>query len=430
MHQIHPSLEALAEPIGSLAALPGNARRGDVEAVKRSYVRFGQRKPIVGRVADRTVLAGNHQLQAALELGWDQIAVVWADDDEATGKAFALADNRTSDLGSYDDDALLKLLLAVQSEGDDGLLAATGFDDAALQALIASENQVVPLNDADDVPVAPKLAVSTLGDVWELGPHRVLCGNSTEPTDRALVMGGALADMVFTDPPYGVDYQGRLGASPVAGWTKEQHDSYSKSRRKDGLKVSNDNLGLDGTRRLVADAFTGIPLKPGGAFYVCAPPGDMEMAFRLGLLDADTPMRHSIVWVKDQFTFGRSDYHYRHESILYGWIAGGAHYFINDRTQDSVWEVPRPRKSKEHPTMKPIALVVRAITNSSKVGETILDLFGGSGSTLIAAHDTGRVARLVEIDPVYVDVICRRFQEHTGILPTLNGTPHDFTEGT
>jgi DNA modification methylase len=207
---------------------------------------------------------------------------------------------------------------------------------------------------------------------------------------------------MFTDPPYGVAYQNEL--SP--------EDAETLNRRKDGKEVTNDALTSAETQALIAASLTtarGL-MRQGAAYYVCAPAGEMQRVFMDALDEAGMPMRHSLVWVKDRFAFGRSDYHYRHELILYGWLRGRAHYFVNDRTLDSVWEVARPSRSPEHPTMKPVELVERALTASSKRGAVVLDPFGGSGSTLIGCEVLGRRCFIAELDEGYCDVIRDRYE--------------------
>lgn len=229
--------------------------------------------------------------------------------------------------------------------------------------------------------------------------------------------------MIFTDPPYGVDYVGKT---------------------KDALTIENDNLGDRGTRLLVADAMRVWPLKDGGAFYICGPAGDTETAFRLAIRDAGYQLRQCLVWVKQHFVMGRQDYHWRHETILYGWKDGAGHYFLEDHTQDTVldedvnplrmskadliaaikeyrrretttvWREDRPMASVLHPTTKPIALIAKAIRNSSQRGNLVFDGFGGSGSTMIAAEQQGRQAVLIELDPRYCDVIIERWEKVTG----------------
>lgn len=241
-----------------------------------------------------------------------------------------------------------------------------------------------------------------------LGDHRLLCGDSTDAASVArLLGGGASIDLVVTDPPYGVEYQSDL--------TPEE--AKALHRRRDGLEVANDGLGADGTTALVRDALTIAGIRPGGVFYVCAPPGPMHVAIQLGMSGAALDPRQYIVWVKDAFVFGRSDYHYRHEFLIYGWAKGAGHHFIDDRTQDTVWMIDRPRKSTEHPTMKPLELFERCVSNSSTPGDVVYDPFGGSGTTLIASENHGRRARIMEVDPAYADVIVDRYARHTNTAP-------------
>lgn len=400
------NLQALAAPLDELHLLEGNPRVGDVDAVAASLARFGQRKPIVART-DGTVIAGNHTLQAARQLGWTHIAVVRVDDDDATAKAFALADNRTAELGGYDDVALEAMVRDVL-EFDAELLADTGWVGEDLEALLASVDELPPaLEDPDAVPdTAP--AITVPGDVWLLGPHRLLCGDSTVPTDLERVMDGAKADMVWTDPPYGVSYVGKTAAA---------------------LTIDNDALTPDELESFLRSAFASVldVLQPGGCWYTAAPPGPLFLAFGVVLHEMDV-WRQTLSWVKNSLVLGRSDYHYRHEAIFYGWAPGAAHHAPSERTHDTVLEFDRPQRSNDHPTMKPVSLISYCIENSSDPGQIVLDPFGGSGSTLIAAHQTGRQARLVELDPRYCDVICRRYQQATGDKPIAEATgrPHDF----
>jgi site-specific DNA-methyltransferase (adenine-specific) len=413
---IQNDLLQLAHSITELKLLPGNPRRGDIEAVKRSLEAFGQRKPIVVRRSDNVVIAGNHTLQAAQALGWAEIAVVWVDDDEVTSKAFALADNRTAELGDYDEEALADLINDVGSLNP-GLLESSGWDDKAVQELLNRVEQVELPIDIDDVPdKAP--SITNTGDVWLLGKHKVMCGDSTSIEKVKELMSGLEADLVWTDPPYGVAIVGgNRGLSP------------DERRAKGGKEIENDELDFDALKEFLTKAFIAghAVTKKGGCWYVAAPAGNIFQAFSIPLTDLGL-WRHTLVWVKDSLVMGRADYHYRHESIFYGWKEGAAHQSPPDRKQDTVWEIPRPKRSTEHPTMKPIELVVKAIENSTNQNHVVLDLFGGSGSTLIAAQETNRIAYLMELDPHYVDVICARFQKLTGVLPVLksSGKVHDF----
>lgn len=411
---IAEQLRPLATPLDDLRTMPGNPRKGDVEAVKRSYERFGQRKPIVA-LLDGTVIAGNHQLLAARALGWSEIAVVRVDDDDITAKAFALADNRTSDLGTYDDIALADMLAEVATDPD--LLLATGYDMDALADLDAATD-LPTVDKPDEVPESAP-AKTIKGDVWLLGPHRLMCGDSTVPTDVERLMNGKKADMVWSDPPYGVSYQADLTPEEA----KRLH------RRQDGLVVKHDTLTGDDLHDMLAAAFRSAldASRPGACWFIASAPGPMQVVTG-GILAALDVYRQTLIWVKDQFVFGRSDYHYRHEPLFYGWTPGAAHNEPPDRSGDTVWEIPRPKRSEEHPTMKPVALVEKCITRHTSTGDLVLDMFGGSGTTLIAAHQTGRVACLMELDERYCDVICARWQKATGIKPIAEATSqeHDF----
>jgi len=383
-------------PIESITLHPRNPRIGDVEAVAASLRRFGQQKPIVVQRSTRYVVAGNHLVRAALSLGWTEIAANVIELDDATAVAFMLADNRTSDLGGYDD-ALLAAVLADQAAA--GNLEATGYDADDVAALVAAAglNEPRDLDACPDLP-APADVYVRPGDLYGLGRHRLLVGDATNAADVSRLLGGASVDLLVTDPPYGVGYTG-------------------KTRR--ALTIANDDLGEDGTRRLVAETLRAAPLRPGGAFYVFAPGGALHLAFLLALRDAGLAVHQTLVWLKDQFVLGHADYHARHEPILYGWRDGAAHHVVADRTQDTVWEYPRPARNTDHPTMKPAALIERAIRNSSLPGETVYDPFVGSGTTLVAAEIAGRRAFAIEIDPAYAQVALERWAALTGRRPTL-----------
>jgi len=231
------------------------------------------------------------------------------------------------------------------------------------------------------------------GNVWQLGDHRLVCGDSADAATVARLMGDETVALLFADPPWGVAYE---------------------SRRTTARPIRNDGAGERHAGRLLQDALALAPLRPGGAFYVCSGSGETETAFRLAIAGAGLGLRQGLVWVKQHFVLGRQDYHHMHESILYGWKPGAGHYFVPDRTQHSVWEFDRPTRSLLHPTMKPVPLVARAILNSTLPGEAVYDPFGGSGSTLMACEETGRKCRMVELDSEYVSVIVRRWQDATG----------------
>ncbi len=237
--------------------------------------------------------------------------------------------------------------------------------------------------------------------------HRLLCGDSRKAEDMARLMDGRMADMVWTDSPYGVAIASRVGTSTGM--------SSSQARAEGGKGIANDDLTVPELVAFLRGAFD-LALeacKPGAVWYVAAPHGPMGVAFSMVLHDLDI-WHSSLVWVKDSMVISRLDYHYRHEVFYYGWKPGGAHHPVPDRCQTSVFEFPRPKRSEEHPTMKPVDLIRKHMENSSSPGQTVLDQFAGSGSTLIACEQTGRDACLMEIDPQYADVVVHRWEEFTG----------------
>lgn len=390
---------------------PRNANQGDVGAISESIKNVGFYGALIIQKSTGQILAGEHRWRAAQHNGIAELPGLVVDVDDNTAARILIGDNRYPQLASWNEKALADLL-ADLARTDDGL-SGTGYDGDDLDELIASlDDGTAPPDgktDPDDIPDLPADPRSKVGDLWLLGPHRLVCGDSTEARYIEAALDGRDADCVWTDPPYGVAYVGKT---------------------KDALTIQNDTLTSDSLRELLRKSLgaAAAASKPGGAWYVAAPPGPLHLEFAVVLRDLDI-WRQTVMWVKDQFVLGRSDYHYRHEPIFYGWTPGAAHQPPPDRKQDTVWEIPRPKQSKEHPTMKPVELVIRALENSTGPRGLILDPFGGSGTTLIAAHRTGRVAALVELDPHYADVICRRYQEHTGTLPihATTGEPVDFS---
>ena len=373
---------------------PRNARNGDIEAIAESLRVNGQYRPIV-LAADGTILAGNHTYMAAMSLGWDKIAAVRVDVAPESPEAIRimLADNRTADLGNYDDGLLAELLANLdEAEG----LMGTGYDDNDLAELLTSIHE--PLDgdtDPDDVPYAhPVIRKIKTGDTWILGDHRLHVGDARDPAAYEALMDGDTASLLLSDPPYGVDYEGRT---------------------VDALTIDGDTGDV---RSLVADSLRTARayLDPGAVFYMFAPPGPTLAEHMAAIGDAGLQIRQGLIWVKDLFVLGHSDYHYKHEPILYGWT-DGPHRYTGGRARDSILNHGRPTASKDHPTMKPVALLEDMIGPSSLASGLVLDPFAGSGSTLIACERLGRRARVIEIDPKYAEVICRRFEEFRGILP-------------
>lgn len=260
------------------------------------------------------------------------------------------------------------------------------------------------LVDVDDAPDVPDEPTVKRGELYALGDHRLLCGDATDADDVRRLFGDlGEADLLWTDPPYGVAYQSKLSTE----------EAVARHRRTDGLEVSNDQP--EDIPALLAATFAHAPLRAGGAFYVASPSGgDVLPAFYAALAGAGMPVRQQLIWVKDAFVLGRHDFHYRHEPVLYGWKDGAAHAFHGGRDQDTVWEIPRPRRSEAHPTMKPVELVSRALVNSSRSGDLVYEPFAGSGTTIVAAEQTGRRCVAVEIDPRYAQVAIERWQAFTG----------------
>ncbi|MGH2966123.1 MAG: DNA modification methylase [Solirubrobacterales bacterium] len=378
-------------PLHGLKPYPGNPRRGHLAAIKESLQRNGQYRPIVVRRQTNEVLAGNHTLAAAKELNWPSVAVTYLDCDAEQAKRIVLADNRTNDLAGYDPQALADLLTELPD------LAGTGYDQAALDSIL-DELEPEPLTE-DEVPPPPADPRTRPGDIYQLGPHRLLCGDARDPSAYERLLGDKRAALLWTDPPYGVDYEGKTKAK---------------------LRIANDRPG--GLESLLCDAFAAVNevLTDGAPLYVAAPGGRLLLNFAEAFLDAGWDLRQTLVWVKDSMVLGRVDYHYRHEQLLYGFKPGpgrlgrgGKRWFGGD-SETSVFEVDRPRASREHPTMKPVELIERALLNSSRRGSVVLDPFAGSGSTLVACERTGRKAHLVELDPRYCDVVCERWERLSG----------------
>jgi site-specific DNA-methyltransferase (adenine-specific) len=365
---------------------------------------------------DGNILAGNGVTEAAGNVGLEDVIVVPSDgtkviaiqrtDVEAGSERavrLAIADNRTQELSDFDP----AVIAALSEEVDLSDFWHEDEMDALLEGITEdAEPAADPGAQMDRAEELNQKWQVARGDLWEIGTHRLLCGDSTDAGDVARLMGSERADLVFTDPPYGVSYQMKM--------TTER--AIALHRRKDHMEVPNDDLGDEGTRAFIAAAVAVAPMRPGTPFYLCSPPGNTETSFRLALADAGLQLRQCIVWAKNIFVMGRQDYHWRHESILYGWKDGAAHFFAEDRTQDTVWEINRPRISEEHPTMKPVDLVARAITNSSRGGDVVYDGFGGSGTTLVACEQAGRLGRMLELEPKYCAVILERMAG-MGITP-------------
>ena len=383
-------------PIQRLIEYARNPRKNDhaVDAVSAAIREFGFRVPIVAK-SDGTVIDGHLRLKAAKKLGLETVPVLLGDDmTETQIKAFRLSVNKLAELAGWDEE-LLKLELTDLQDADFDL-GLMGFSDDELDRLINGDDGG-GLTDDDAVPETPKEPVSRPGDLWILGNHRLLCGDSTMLSDVEKLMGSELADMAFSDPPYNVDYG---------------NNAKDKMRGKD-RRILNDALG-DGFYQFLYDACVNLLMVTKGGCYVAMSSSELH-TLQKAWLDAGGKWSTFIILSKNTFTLGRADYQRQYEPILYGWKQGADHFWCGDRDQSDIWNYNKPRVNDLHPTMKPVELVERAIKNSSKSRDIVLDLFGGSGTTLIACEKTGRQARLMELDPKFVDVIVKRWEEYTGL---------------
>jgi DNA modification methylase len=393
-------------PLDRLIPHARNARthsETQIAQIAGSIAEFGFVNPVL--VGDDGVLvAGHGRVLAARKLGLHEAPViVLAHLTPTQRRALMIADNQIALNAGWNEEMLSAELASLKEEAFD--LELLGFNDADLDRFLATPLEEV--QSADEAPEPPTEPISRLGDIWICGQHRVLCGDATVLSDVEKLLAGELADMAFTDPPYNVNYA---------------NSAKDKLRGKD-RPILNDALGDDfGT--FLYDACVNLLTVTKGAVYVCMSSSELD-ALQKAFRAAGGKWSTFVIWAKNTFTLGRADYQRQYEPILYGWKDGADHYWCGARDQGDVWFFDKPAKNDLHPTMKPIALVERAIRNSSKSRDIVLDLFGGSGTTMIAAERTERRARLVELDPKYVDVIVQRWQEATGgsALHATTGQP-------
>ena len=382
-----------------------------VAQIAASIKEWGWTTPIL---VDETggIIAGHGRLLAARKLKMEQVPTIeaagWTD---AQKRAYVIADNKLALNAGWDSELLA---LELGELGDLGFdLDLTGFTLDEIDALKPTE-VATGLTDEDAVPEPPVEPVTRLGDVWLLGGHRVMCGDSTSTDHMAQLAQGALVDMWLTDPPYNVAVQGGNHGDP---------------ERKNGKRIMNDQMGDEQFRQFLRDAYTAADtaMKPGAVFYIWH--ADSEgYNFRGAAKDAGWTVRQCLIWKKSSIVMGRQDYHWKHEPCLYGWKDGAGHLWAADRKQTTILEFDRPSRNGEHPTMKPVALFEYQMLNNTKGGDIVLDSFGGSGTTLIAAEKNGRIARLMELDPKYVDVIIKRWQDFTGKQAIHAETGQPFAE--
>ena len=410
----------------------------EYQKIKRSIVEFGYVDPIIIN-EDGTIIGGHQRCTVLKDLGYEEVDVVVVNLDKQKEKALNIALNKIT--GEWDELKLKDLLLDLDLGDYD--ITFTGFEQKDLTELVDSlavEPETVD-DEFDEEEALEQISepMTKLGDVWALGRHRLMCGDSTSQEDVAILMNGEMADLIVTDPPYNVNY----------GDKAEMLDTYLPGKgHRNTSHIKNDNMDNVSFYQFMLQIYQSAYefMRAGAAIYVFHAESTGHI-FRQAFLDAGLKLAQCLIWEKNNFVLGRQDYQWRHEPCLYGWKEGAAHYFINDRTQDtvileddidfeamkkselvayleelhrkykdrtSVIYENKPTRNDIHPTMKPIALVGKFITNSSKSGWNVLDLFGGSGSTLIAAEQLGRNAYLMELDEKFCDVIVKRWEEYTG----------------
>ena len=392
------------KPLEMLIPYARNARQhsdAQVAQIAASIREFGWAAPIIVD-AQSNVIAGHGRLLAARKLGLAEVPVVSMDHlSDTQRRALILADNKIAENATWDEAVLGVELAALSEAGFE--LGLTGFSQDEWERLIEGDlSDEKGLTDEDAVPEVSEHAVTKPGDIWILGDHKLLCGDATKADDFKALLGDELVDMTFTDPPYNVNY---------ANTAKD------KMRGKN-RPIMNDNLG-EGFGSFLFDACDNILARTKGAVYIAMSSSELDTlqgAFRA----AGGKWSTFIIWAKNTFTLGRADYQRQYEPILYGWRDGTDHYWCGARDQGDVWHINKPQKNDLHPTMKPVELVERAVRNSSKTRDLVLDPFGGSGSTLIACEKSGRRARLIELDPKYVDVIVKRWEAFSGGKAVLN----------
>jgi DNA modification methylase len=396
----------LIDKLIPFARNPRTHSDAQIAQIAASIAEFGFNNPILVDT-QAGIIAGHGRLLAARKLGLTEVPVIVLDHlSEAQKRAYIIADNQLALNAGWDDDLLRSELAALQGESFD--LGLIGFEDQELARLLAAQDALEGLTDEDAVPALPEEPVSRAGDLWILGDHRLLVGDATSRDDVARLMASETADLVFTDPPYNVDYE---------GYTEER------------LKIKGDRMSDAEFKQFLEAAFRSCRsvVKPGASIYVCHS-SSWQREFQNALETAGFEVRCQIIWAKNTFAWGFGRYKFQHEPIFYCHVAAQKDAWYGDKSQSTLWEEKKPAANRIHPTAKPVELVERALLNSSKAGDIVADLFGGSGSTLIGCERRGRKARLMEIDPKYADCIVRRYQEYTDKQAMLESDGRTFDE--
>jgi DNA modification methylase len=391
-------------PIDDLRPDPANPRRisdAELETLTRSIREFGLVDPIIARHDDRIVIGGHQRLLAARKLGLKTVPVVFVDLSPERARLLNLALNKIS--GTWDQELLARLLADLQPVEDIDL-SLSGFSEDELDKLLKSldvrdkRSRVESFDFAAAWEEAQKAPGVERGDIWLLGGHRVMCGDATDSEAVSRLVGAQRASMAFTDPPYNVDY-GHHGGAPQRG------------RRR---TIANDALPPEQWEAFCRGWAQNLLAHVDGTLYICMSTREWPLVTRV-LEELGGHWSDTIIWAKDRFVLGRADYQRQYEPIWYGWGEGASHHWCGDRDQGDVWTIPRPAESELHPTMKPLALLERAIENSSQQGDLVLDLFLGSGTTVIAAERTGRLCYGMELDPHYCRIVIARWEAFSGL---------------
>ena len=361
-----------------------------IDLLAQIIKKTGWRAPITVSNLSGFIVKGHGRLQAAKAAGFKHCPVEYQNfSDEEEEMAALLADNKLAELAEIDVEKLTEIFKDYEFED----LSLTGYSQEEFDELVDVFEEAELLGDPDEVPEEVETRCK-LGDIWKLGNHRLMCGDSTIITDVEKLMNGMRADLFLTDPPYNVNYEGKT---------------------KDKLKIENDKMNDGNFRQFLQDAFSAadIVMKEGAVFYIWH--ADSEgYNFRGACKDVGWTVRQCLIWNKNSMVMGRQDYHWKHEPCLYGWKDGASHLWASDRKQTTVIDFNKPQRNGEHPTMKPVGLFDYQIKNNTKGGDIVLDLFGGSGTTLIACEQNKRVGYLMELDPHYCDVIITRWETLTG----------------
>lgn len=378
----------------------------EYEKLKRSIDEFGYVDPLIWNKRTSRLVGGHQRLKVLKDMGIDEVDIVVVDMDEEKEKALNVALNKIS--GDWDKDKLMLLITDLQGEDFD--VSLTGFDPEELDDLFKDDMKDGVKDDNFDVDKELKKPTMTKpGDLWQLGEHRLLCGDSTKEESYNLLMAGKQANLVITDPPYNVNYQGSAG------------------------KIKNDNMKDDAFYQFLLAAFTNMEKSMADDASIYVFHADTEgLNFRKAFSDAGFYLSGTCIWVKQSLVLGRSPYQWRHEPILFGWKKKGKHCWYAGRKESTIWEFDKPKKNKDHPTMKPIPLLAYPIMNSSMTNSIVLDPFGGSGSTLIACEQTKRICRTIELDEKFCDVIVKRYIEQVGstkdVKVVRDGLTYDYDE--